>query len=97
VTDMVKNKNYNHPEIGVLREDDLVRMKVYNVFIDRKPFANQPKKNCNKKGVWLRKRKNTNYRWQKLNAKKCFDSKKRKRRGCPRTSLRENDWQKAVR
>ena len=75
-----KNQNYNHPEIGVLREDDLVRMKVYNVFIDRKPFVNQPKKNCNKKGVWLRKRKNTNYRWQKLNAKKCFDSKKRKRR-----------------
>lgn len=25
---MVKNKNYNHPEIGVLKEDDLVRMKV---------------------------------------------------------------------
>ena len=27
VTDMVKNKNYNHPEIGVLKEDDLLRMK----------------------------------------------------------------------
>lgn len=27
VTEMVKNKNYNHPEIGVLYENDLQRMK----------------------------------------------------------------------
>ena len=26
---MVKNKNYNHPEIGVLYENDLQRMKVH--------------------------------------------------------------------
>lgn len=25
---MVKNKNYNHPEVAVLRENDLLRMKV---------------------------------------------------------------------
>lgn len=28
VTEMVKSKNYNHPEVGVLRENDLLRMKV---------------------------------------------------------------------
>lgn len=28
VTEMVKNKNYNHPEIGVLRQNELERMKV---------------------------------------------------------------------
>lgn len=27
VTEMVKNKNYNHPEIGVISEGDLQRMK----------------------------------------------------------------------
>lgn len=28
MTDMVKNKDYSHPEVGVLREADLQRMKV---------------------------------------------------------------------
>lgn len=37
---MVKNKNYNHPEIGVLHENDLHRMKVRIIIIKetiRKP------------------------------------------------------------
>lgn len=28
MTDMVKNKDYSHPEVGVIRESDLQRMKV---------------------------------------------------------------------
>lgn len=32
VTEMVKNKDYNHPEIGILKETDLQRMKVHKIF-----------------------------------------------------------------
>lgn len=29
VTQMVKEKNYNHKELAVLKQDDIIRMKVY--------------------------------------------------------------------
>ena len=29
VAQMVKEKNYNHKELGILKHDDIVRMKVY--------------------------------------------------------------------
>jgi len=42
---MVKNKNYNHPEVAILREADLQRIKVYHNNISRKLYANQLSKN----------------------------------------------------
>lgn len=45
---MVKDKNYNHKELAVLRQDDIIRMKVtLNIF--RKPSVNQPNKKKNLK------------------------------------------------
>ncbi len=41
---MVKEKNYNHPEVGVLKEDDIQRMKVKILIIQnaiRKPTKEQ--------------------------------------------------------
>ena len=42
VTEMVKNKNYNHPEVAILKENDLLRMKVRSAYSKgNNPQANQ--------------------------------------------------------
>jgi hypothetical protein len=56
---MVKNKNYNHPEIGILTEDDLHRMKVRWIQY-RKQSVNPQKKSSSKKGSSKRKKNNIN-------------------------------------
>lgn len=46
VTQMVKEKNYNHKELGILKHDDIVRMKV-SAFLLRKSSVNPPRKRRN--------------------------------------------------
>jgi hypothetical protein len=55
VTQMVKEKNYKHKELAVLRQDDIIRMKVTPQSL-RKLSANLPRKSRSSRGSW-RKRK----------------------------------------
>ena len=59
VAQMVKEKNYNHKELGILKHEDIVRMKV-STFLFRKSSANPPRKKKNLKKEWLRKKSSKN-------------------------------------
>lgn len=68
---MVKNKNYNHPEVGVLREDELNRMKVLPITMCRKPSANPPRRSWSRSGSWPKKKKSTNWHWRRPRGRRC--------------------------
>lgn len=46
VTQMVKDKNYNHKELAVLKHEDIIRMKV-NIISFRKPSGSPPRRRRN--------------------------------------------------
>lgn len=46
VTQMVKDKNYNHKELAVLKHEDIIRMKV-NIMSFRKPSESPPRRRRN--------------------------------------------------
>ena len=61
VTQMVKEKNYNHRELGILKHEDIARMKVHRSSL-RRPSANPPKKRKHSKSDWPRKRRSRSWR-----------------------------------
>ena len=71
VTQMVKSKNYNHPEIGVLKDSELQRMKVV-CHLFRKPFGSQPKRKSSSKKDWPKKKESISWPWRRLRNKKCW-------------------------
>ena len=70
VTQMVKNNDYTHKEIGVLRENDLRRIKV-NPHLFRKLSEGLPRKSLSKKRGWPKKKNSISLLWPRLNVNKC--------------------------
>lgn len=70
VTQMVKEKNYNHRELGILKHEDIARMKVLRSSL-RRPYANPPKKRKNSKSDWLRKRRSRSWHWLRPRRSTC--------------------------
>lgn len=57
---MVKEKNYNHKELGILKHEDIIRMKVNRKKLS-KSFENLPKRRKNLKSAWLRRKNNKSW------------------------------------
>lgn len=93
VTEMVKNKNYNHPEIGIIKESDFQRMKV-SISLFRKLSANLPRRNLSRRGDLLKKKKSTNWLLPRLRGRKCSGSRRKRKRNCHWTSSKKNDFRK---
>jgi len=59
VTQMVKEKNYKHKELAVLKQDDIARIKVTPILF-RKPSANPPRRRKSWRKNWPRRKRSKN-------------------------------------
>lgn len=88
---MVKEKNYKHKELAVLRQDDIIRMKVtLNSF--RKLSVNPPKRKKSSRKSWQRKKRSKSWLLQRPKESICWGWKSKRKRTCPWVSHRNKKW-----
>lgn len=60
VTQMVKEKNYNHKELGILKQEEIIRMKVL-LISSRKLFENRLKRKKSLRKRWPKRKNNRSW------------------------------------